>query len=365
MTKLLYILPEYVADAHTHFSYIPALLDRVADSLEISLIVLRGSRPHLPRVKRIMVCSRIPLIRHIELPLYILYARLRGATVAYVHYSFAGAFLAALIFRVTGGRVLYWNCGLPWLYQRSFFRGAFEGLVYMFVSGVVTGTEKLADHYAEQYVLSRKKIHVMPNWIDVEKTKIDAGNDDVLRVRESLGIAQETRLVLFAHRLSERKGAHYLPAIVKRLPRESLLIVLGDGPSRDHVERQIAELGMEYKVRFFGWQPHRTVLKFMRASDVFIMPSDEEGFPHVLLEAMALSIPFVASAVGGVPEILPPGPLSRPIEKGDMTKFSDSIALSLVLPKVIKDAWMQETQQWVMQYDLRQVSKRFIELVSL
>src|SRR3989344_5241195 len=138
--RLLYILPEYKKDTHTHFSYIPDFLTLLSNTFEIRLLVEKGEVPQISGLH-----SRRASI------LSIIRARLSGYKICYIHYSFGSAFVASIVFRITGGKVFYWNCGLPWEYPRPFFRDAFQRMVYRLVSFVVTGTEKLADAYAREY----------------------------------------------------------------------------------------------------------------------------------------------------------------------------------------------------------------------
>jgi glycosyltransferase involved in cell wall biosynthesis len=365
MTKLLYVLPEYVSGAHTHFSYIPLLLERVATSLDIMLVVEKGQRPDIAGVKRIANCISMPFAKFFHLTFHILRARIMGYRVCYVHYSFGAAFIASIIFRLSGGRVLYWNCGLPWLYTRSFVRDAFERVVYKIVSDVVTGTERLAEKYAEVYGIPIMKVRVMPNWIDVKKVsgeQLAVGKEET---RDEIGIKNNHKMVLFAHRLSERKGAQYLPDIARRLPNDTVLVVVGDGPLKNGLMlRAKNDEALKKRFIFVGWLPHDKVLQYMAASNLFIMPSDEEGFPHVLLEAMALSVPFVATDVGGVAEIVPPGVRSALVPKGDIKRFSEEISKVLTSSAYMNDDGKQETRRWVEKYDIGPVSERFIHLVT-
>ena len=363
MTKLLYILPEYRENAHTHFSYIPPFLSKVGESLDIALLIERGEKPDIKNISYVSICPNIPILRQIILSAHIISARMRGYKTVYVHYSFMSAFVASVVMRTTGGKVFYWNCGLPWKYTRPFLRDIFERLVYKFVTHVVTGTPKLAERYAEEYLLSKKKVLVMPNWIDIEETRRTAGHDDKSQVRTALGLPKDTSIVLFAHRLSERKGAQYLPDIALMLPKDVTLIVIGDGPLKETIEKQFAELGVEGRVQMYGWQSHRTVLKFMAVSDVFLMPSDEEGFPHVLLESMVLGLPFVATAVGGVPEIVSPKVPNFLVAPHDVKGVRDTIELQLVLPDSLRKVWLKETLDWVKQYDIGRIAQLFISMV--
>ncbi len=352
MTKLLYILPEYKKDAHTHFSYIPTFLERLSSSLDVTLLVERGD---------------IPVLAHIQsgragfFP--ILMARFKGHRRAYVHYSFKSAFFASVIFRSSGGTVFYWNCGLPWQYRRSFFREIFERLVYRMVSFVVTGTEGIADQYAKKYNISRQRVRVMPNWIDVGATREEGGGRRE-EIRAELGIQKGQKMVLFAHRLSPRKGAQYLPEIAKTLPADVALVIAGDGPLRGSLEGRAKREEWGTKTKFLGWVPHDHILSYMGVAEVFIMPSDEEGFPHVLLEAMALGVPFVATDVGGVSEIVPPSIKKTLIPKGDMRAFSARLAALLSLSDSEREVLILEMAEWVGRYDSRVVAKRFIEIIE-
>ena len=364
MKKLLYILPEYDEKAHTHFSYLPPFIDALGKHLDITLIVERGRKPKLENVKRVLL-MRPRIFRFIFLPLSILGARLRGATVCYVHYSFGAAFIASLIFRLSGGTVYYWNCGLPWQYSRTLERSLFEALVYQMVNYVVTGTEKLADHYAEEYNLRRAKVLVMPNWIELKSADAIRASADRSAFRKMLGVYEEQKVILFAHRLSERKGAHYLIDIAKKIPDNAILVVLGEGPLMPKLMHEAKNGKLHSKIRFFGWKPHDEVMQAIAASDMFIMPSDEEGFPHVLLETMALKIPFVAFAVGGVPEIVPPGLKHALVDKGNVDEFVRAIAMVLLTSRTEIELKTTETRKWMEQYDRGVVLKRFLKMTSL
>ena len=363
MKKLLYILPEYSREAHTHFSYIPGFLSHLASAFDITLLVERGELPTLGGVRS----ARANFFA-------IMRARFSGYRLCYVHYSFKSAFAASLVFRLTGGVVWYWNCGLPWHYRRSVLREAFERLVYRAVSYVVTGTERLADTYASEYGISRSKVLVMPNWIDtksiqysVSRLRLTSDGQASIQgeeIRKKLDVLENQKIVLFAHRLSPRKGAQYLPDIAKRLPDDALLVIAGDGPLRQSIEFCVLRFALREKVKFLGWQAHERVLELMAAADAFIMPSDEEGFPHVLLEAMALGVPFVATDVGGVPEIIPSSLKPSLVLPGDMEGFSKRLSEALSLSPETRKERAAEMRAWVSRYDISTVAERFIELVT-
>jgi glycosyltransferase involved in cell wall biosynthesis len=124
--------------------------------------------------------------------------------------------------------------------------------------------------------------------------------------RWSLGIAPGAPVIAMASVLRAGKGHDVAFAAMRRLlPRfpDLQLIVAGDGPLRAEVERQAADLGQA--VRFLGFR--RDVLDLLAASDVLLLPSRMDAFPTNLLEAAAVGVPAVATAVGGIPEIIEDG----------------------------------------------------------
>ncbi len=108
-------------------------------------------------------------------------------------------------------------------------------------------------------------------------------------------------------RLAKAKGQDVLIAAIDRLIRQGRLVVLrlvGDGPARASLERQAAERGIAGRVIFEGWQNADRVRDCYQQADVFALASLAEGIPVVLMEAMAMEIPCVATAVMGVPELI-------------------------------------------------------------
>jgi glycosyltransferase involved in cell wall biosynthesis len=89
---------------------------------------------------------------------------------------------------------------------------------------------------------------------------------------------------------------------MKLLPETVDLVIVGDGPQRAALEKQIARLGLGMRVRMVGH--HDDVLPWLRALDVFALPSyANEGVPQALVQAMLVGLPCVTTAAGSIPEL--------------------------------------------------------------
>jgi glycosyltransferase involved in cell wall biosynthesis len=131
--------------------------------------------------------------------------------------------------------------------------------------------------------------------------------------RRALGLVQEGRLVLFVGNLVPVKAADRLVeawGILSRsraLGDHDLLVVVGEGPCRAHLERQAANLGVSSRVRFEGAIPPGRVPRWLSAADLLCLVSRNEGTPNVIVEALASGRPVVATPVGGVVDLIEHG----------------------------------------------------------
>ena len=107
-------------------------------------------------------------------------------------------------------------------------------------------------------------------------------------------------------RLVPWKRVDGLIEALREIPELGLVIV-GDGPERPRLERIVQELGISDRVYFAGQRSKTETSSLMAACDFFVLNSTYEGHPHAVLEAMALGLPVVATAVGGTPEVVRDG----------------------------------------------------------
>ena len=155
--------------------------------------------------------------------------------------------------------------------------------------------------------------------------------------RAELNLPPDTGIVLAVGNLLPVKNpllavrAH--AELCRRRPAKSpLLLMIGAGPLADAVRQEAAALGIGERVRLLGRQPPRTVARYMQAADTLCLSSDNEGVPNVVLEAFACGLRVVATNVGGISEVLPPGATGRLVAQGSVEELAVALTEMLDQP---------------------------------
>jgi glycosyltransferase involved in cell wall biosynthesis len=154
----------------------------------------------------------------------------------------------------------------------------------------------------EEDGIDAEKIHVVRRGID--RSRFSPG--DRSEARRALGIDPGRFTMISVGRLAPVKGHRHLVRACAELRGEGgrfSCYILGDGPLRCQLEREVRACGLEREVVLAGARPQAELAQWYRAADVTVLPSLSEGVPNVLLESISCGTPFVASDVGGIPEI--------------------------------------------------------------
>lgn len=157
--------------------------------------------------------------------------------------------------------------------------------------------------------------------------------------RDSIGLRDRRHVVLFVGQLVPVKGVEFLIEAWGGLKHRGaigerdLLVLIGDGPERDKLERRIGTVGVVDTVRLAGALAHAEVANWVAAATLLCLPSHNEGTPNVIVEALACGIPVVASRVGGVPDLIQEG------NNGLLVPPADAPVLSRALESAICRSW--------------------------
>lgn len=126
-------------------------------------------------------------------------------------------------------------------------------------------------------------------------------------LEDNITMGNSKKRLLLVALLVPIKGVPYLLealAILREKCDDFVLDIVGDGPNRSEYEELTRKLGLQDVVRFHGLKSKQEVADFMRQADIFVLPSEWENLPCVIIEAMASGLPVVATNVGGIPEMV-------------------------------------------------------------
>lgn len=223
---------------------------------------------------------------------------------------------------------------------------------------VVLATSRYSkDRIVEDYGVAAGRIRIVPEPIDLARW-------DTALAATSVGPPRDPdrgAILCVAH-LYPRKDVATLLDAMTRLPG-AILRVAGDGPEGPRLRARAAELGLHGRVELLGHVPFERLAAEFRRADVFCLPSRQEGFGIVFLEAMAAGLPIVAARAAAVPETVADG------ECGILVPPGDAPALAAALGTLLADAGLRTRmgeagRKRVRGYDAPIVARRFLEALE-
>lgn len=179
-----------------------------------------------------------------------------------------------------------------------------------------------------------QRIETVVNGVDLQLFQPESQSE----ARARHGVAGTAQVILFVGNLLISKGCRELFEAFARLAAEApglVLIFVGAGAARAHVEKRAAAEGLGERVRFAGRARHDELPSWFAACDLLCLPSHNEGIPNVILEAMSCGVPVVATRVGGIPDVLPDF-------AGVLVAPQDVDALALALREGLQRTWNRQ-----------------------
>jgi glycosyltransferase involved in cell wall biosynthesis len=228
----------------------------------------------------------------------------------------------------------------------------------------VVVVSKEQQNFLMSHGLPENKVSLVPNAVEIEQDRTEGraeqaqkkGNAGQYEKQGPAGQLERQgnekqgsrRTILFnkfcgktiigtAGRLSPEKGHEYLIGAmpyVLAAKKDAVLLVFGDGPLRNDLTRLAEKAGCGNSIHFLGFVPDFS--SFLENIDLFVLPSLIEGLPNVLLEALAAAKPVVATAVGGVPDIVVNGETGVLIPPGDSRQLAEAMIRLLSDPGLAK-----------------------------
>lgn len=189
---------------------------------------------------------------------------------------------------------------------------------------IATVNETIADRILELNLMGVKdKIQVTPNAVDINKFN----PHNPTSFAQELNLSPSKSTILFVGNLVHQKGLKYLLKAKKLLKSHAELIIVGDGSLRTELQEMVNDQKIK-AVIFVG--ERLDVNLILPAADLFVLPSISEGLPMSLLEAFASGLPVVATAVGGIPDLVTP-------DVGILVKPRDPVSLAKAMDQILQD----------------------------
>ncbi|EMA58383.1 glycosyltransferase family 4 protein [Halorubrum lipolyticum] len=216
----------------------------------------------------------------------------------------------------------------------------------------------VSDHTREQlrdlYRFDEAKLTTVPPGIDTERFRpTEEGHP---------AVDESKRTVLVVSRLDPRKGIDKAIRAFAQLDRDDTELLIGGTGRLEASLRELAtELGVADRVRFLGFVPDEELPSLYSSVDLFVLPSEYEGFGIVFMEAMACGTPVIGTDVGGIPTAIDDGETGYLVPKNGVEELAERIDDSLHDP-VAYDRLASNAREWAEAHDWNTIAARVKEV---
>ncbi len=193
---------------------------------------------------------------------------------------------------------------------------------------IVAVSEAMVDAFVQEKIAPREKFTVIHSGIDVARFSADRSQG--AGVKQQLGIAADKPVLGIVARLDKLKGHADLFAMMADMDRH--LLCIGDGWSRNELEQQVRELGIESSVTFTGLVSPDEVARLLTCVDVCVLPSYQEGQGLVLAEALLAGCAIAGYDTGGIGAVCIDGQTGKLVPTGDKNALRDAMCWLLDHP---------------------------------
>jgi glycosyltransferase involved in cell wall biosynthesis len=214
--------------------------------------------------------------------------------------------------------------------RKNSYTPAFRLLIHS-SDRIILPSDTYRSRFADAFPRKSNKTISIHNGVDTSR---------FVRSPNPLAAAEAERYLLSIAALYRWKGVDLLLRAAQPLlaaDRALRLVIAGDGPLRAELESQASALGIGEQTRFLGTTPPMGIVTLLHGCEIFVLPSREESFGLVVIEAMACAKPVVATAVGGVPEIV------EHEKTGILVKPDDPEALTEGLRRLLGSRELRQT----------------------
>jgi teichuronic acid biosynthesis glycosyltransferase TuaC len=218
--------------------------------------------------------------------------------------------------------------------MRSGLTGWFTGRALRGADQLIMVSEEMRGLVVKRFGADPARVHTIINGVDANTfhPRVRA------LMRQKLGLPAESRIIIYVGRFLASKGLRELLEAFAALADKDAglrLVLIGDGVMREELYARIAAATWSDRVHLPGAMQPKAIAEWIGAADLLCLPSYSEGYPNVVVEALASGRPVVATDVGGIPELVN-------VTNGRLVVPRDVVALQRALAEVLRQSWDHE-----------------------
>ena len=233
--------------------------------------------------------------------------------------------LTKVIYRIGGWQ---FNDPLPWIIKKLYIY--IEKFTAKYKDIIILNNAHDVKQAKDLKIKPKISIELIHNGIDTKNSNFVEKNEARLeilnKIKNGSGSAHQAKFIIGTiANFYKTKGLVYLIEAMSRIPEEkkAISVIIGDGLEKENLKSKIEELGLKNKVFLVG--KIQDASKYLKAFDIFILPSVKEGSPWTILEAMSAKLPIIATTVGGIPEMIEDGKSGLLVSPRDSKKLAKAI----------------------------------------
>ncbi|MDC0599169.1 glycosyltransferase family 4 protein [Candidatus Pseudothioglobus singularis] len=319
-------MPQYFEDSAENFYHIANFLEHLGKKVQLYVVIEKSNiQPDIKNIKKIYCLdngkNKISKLNRFFKLIRIYFALYNQG----VHIFFARSSLTGVLPLIVANRLLnfnrteiiFWSCGqdvvpislIPTIRNiKRIFSKIIAWFSFKSINYLATGPELMVDFYNTKYKIPKSKILTLYNDISIIRfSPLDS--KDKIKLKKSL-LGSDKKVMLFVHTFNKSRGVDLLPSIAQHIKERGInaqILAIGrPGNYSKELNQKINEKNLQDYLINLGQIPNKDIDKYYKIADLFLMPSRGEGFPRVLLEAMACGCPTISFDVGGVENILSP-----------------------------------------------------------
>jgi glycosyltransferase involved in cell wall biosynthesis len=219
-------------------------------------------------------------------------------------------------------------------------------------------------NYLDRLKINRNKCVVLYNGID--KNNFNSLSPEIkIEVKKKLHIKESEKVFVNVATIHEIKGHIYLIKAIAKIPQEhrkELKFLFVGAGSPNNLLDIAKKLNIDHNIMFIGQLRNSEVIKILKSSDIFIMPSLMEGLPISMLEAMCCGLPVIASNIGGIPEIVMDNGILVPPKNSE--KLKDAIVTMLEKFEFYSDKASNAKERIIKKHNWENITDQFMTKIK-